>query len=167
MNTLNILFEMEYLHIIKVTTHNLLICFKQENNKFTMKILENTTSNVCLYLVLTFPLSFLSWIYWTHLTLHCSSETVVIKVNMTSTMSNQLVNSQSSLLPSQELITQMTTHSFLKSFFKTWRPYRHTVLVLLSHWLLFLILFCRMLSSSQLALNVVVSQSSFLKPLFF
>lgn len=36
MNTLTILFEMECLHIIKVTIHNLLICFKQENNKFTM-----------------------------------------------------------------------------------------------------------------------------------
>lgn len=57
MNTSNILFEKEYLHIIKVTTHNLLIYFKQENNKFTM---ENPGKHHLKGKVLTFPLSFLS-----------------------------------------------------------------------------------------------------------
>lgn len=153
---------MECLYPIDITTYNL-FTLSRKIIILQWKILADTNSNICLYSVLTFPLSFLSSIYWTHLPLSHSFEIIVIKVNMTSTRSNLMVNPQSSPLTSQEGIIQMITHPFLKVFWKTLHLYHHLVLVPLKA---ALIVFCWVLSSSPL-LNFIMSKGSLLNPLYF
>lgn len=105
---------MECLYTINVTTYNL---FTLAGKILQWKILVDTNSNVCLHSILTFPLSFLSWIYWIHLPLYHSFEIIVIQVNMTSTRSNLMVNSQLSHLTSQEVLHKWSL-TVLKSLFK-------------------------------------------------
>lgn len=79
MNKLNAGFEMQYLHSIKETIHNLLIYFKQEKSITTVENRSRYHLKNMFIFSLKFLSSFLSYIYSIHLPLHHSFETIVIR----------------------------------------------------------------------------------------